>query len=86
MGQKKFLLSDDSNHQNSRHLSKFAVQQVTSFYEKFDKEEVLMVDKELERGMLVVYKYNSQRKKRERRRRLWRRSAEDPRLEELLRL
>ena len=59
LGPKKFLLLDDSHQLNSRHLSQFTAQ-LTSFYEKFDKEDLLQVDEELERGMLVVYKYTSQ--------------------------
>merc|ERR1711970_1290031 len=61
MGPKNFLLSSDSHHPNARHLSKFTAE-LSTFYEKFDKEEVLQFDEELERGMLVVYKYENTRK------------------------
>ena len=43
-------------NQNSKLLTKFTAK-ISSFYDRFQDEDVLEVEKDLEKGMIVVYKY-----------------------------
>ena len=53
VGPKEILLPCN---QNSKLLTKFTAK-ISSFYDRFQDEDVLEVEEDLEKGMIVVYKY-----------------------------